>query len=65
MLPSRSSGPFLSKERAGPVRRDPTQDAEKAAGGYIFGGNFSGSITNQTLPTFWPVTSPRFLSFCQ
>ncbi len=37
----------------------------KRRGGYIFGGNFSGSITYHTLPMFWPVTSPRILSFTQ
>ena len=32
---------------------------------YVVGGNFAGSITNHTPPTFSPVVSPRCLSLTQ
>ena len=42
-----------------------SMNAEEREASYILGGNFSGSITNQTFPTFCPVTSPCILSFTQ
>src|SRR5208337_5221154 len=47
-----------AKMSRGPLGRHRLDERGETEAGYILGGNLSGSITNQTFPTFWPVTSP-------